>query len=97
MGSRMPSSESAPMDRPALVGNPEDWAELCCGAEGPKSLQDYVSSDRPVTGLHIVSFKDANDTQRKALYLSMAGDKSRIVTFSGWYDNGIVVQVVPQS
>ncbi|KAH8771949.1 hypothetical protein F5883DRAFT_665143 [Diaporthe sp. PMI_573] len=39
--------------------NPEDWAELCCGADAPKSLQDYVSSDRPVTGLHIVSFEDA--------------------------------------
>ncbi|KAJ0108384.1 hypothetical protein J7T55_005361 [Diaporthe amygdali] len=57
--SRMPSSESATMDRPAIVGNPEDWAELCCGADGPKSLQDYVGSDRPVTGLHIISLKDA--------------------------------------
>ena len=55
----MSSSDSAPTDRPALVGNPERWAELCCGADGPKSLQDHVGSDRPVTGLHIVSFKDA--------------------------------------
>lgn len=59
VASRMPSTASAPTDRPALVGNPEEWAELCCGADGPKSLQDYVSSDRPITGLHIVSFKDA--------------------------------------
>lgn len=59
VASRMPSCESAPTERPAIVGNPEEWAELCCGVDGPKSLQDYVGSDRPVTGLHIVSFKDA--------------------------------------
>lgn len=59
VASCLPSSASAPTDRPAVVGNPEEWAELCCGADGPKSLQDYVGSDRPVTGLHIVSFKDA--------------------------------------
>ncbi|CAN8101519.1 unnamed protein product [Discula destructiva] len=59
VASRMPSSDSALMDRPTIVGNPEEWAEMCCGADGPKSLQDYLGSDRPVTGLRIVSFKDA--------------------------------------
>lgn len=59
VASRMPSSKIAPVERPAIVGNPEDWAELCCGTDGPKSPQDYIGSDRPVTGLHIVSFNDA--------------------------------------
>lgn len=57
--SRIPSSKSAPSDRPALVGNPEDWTELCCGADSPKTISDYMGSDRPVTGLRVVSFKDA--------------------------------------
>lgn len=57
--SRIPSSKLAPKHRPELVGNPEDWTELCCGADAPKTSADYVSSDRPVTGLRIVSFKDA--------------------------------------
>lgn len=55
----MPSSNAVPLVHPAIMGNPEDWAALSCGADGPKSLQDYIGSDRPVTGLHIVSFKDA--------------------------------------
>lgn len=41
------------------MGNAEDWAELCCGPDGPKVLSDYTSSDRSVTGLRIISFKDA--------------------------------------
>ncbi|KAL5381612.1 hypothetical protein DPSP01_007060 [Paraphaeosphaeria sporulosa] len=57
--SLIPSSKSAPKERPALVGNPEDWTELCCGADAPKTSADYVGSDRPVTGLRVVSFKDA--------------------------------------
>jgi hypothetical protein len=57
--SRIPSSKSAPSDRPALVGNPEDWTELCCGADSPKTSSNYIGSDRPVTGLRVVSFKDA--------------------------------------
>ncbi|CAI6249692.1 unnamed protein product [Periconia digitata] len=57
--SRIPSSSSAPKDRPALMGNPEDWTELCCGADAPKTISDYVGSDRPLTGLRVVSLKDA--------------------------------------
>lgn len=57
--SRIPSSKSAPRDRPALVGNPEEWTELCCGADSPKTISDYAGSDRPITGLRVVSFKDA--------------------------------------
>lgn len=57
--SRIPSSKTAPLDRPALVGNPEDWTELCCGADAPKTVSDYVGTDRPITGLRIVTFKDA--------------------------------------
>lgn len=57
--SRIPSSRSVPSDRPALVGNPEDWVKLCCGPNPPTTSADYVGSDRPITGLRIVTFKDA--------------------------------------
>ncbi|KAF1964545.1 hypothetical protein BU23DRAFT_521005 [Bimuria novae-zelandiae CBS 107.79] len=59
VASRMPSSKSAPAQRPAIVGNPEDWVELCCGADAPGAYADYAGSDRPITGLRVVSFKDA--------------------------------------
>lgn len=57
----MPSSASLKPGQvePAIVGNPEDWADLCCGPEGPKTLADYTSTDRSVTGLRVISFKDA--------------------------------------
>lgn len=57
--SRIPTWNSVPLNRPALLGNPEDWTELCCGPNPPKTSADYVRSDRPVTGLRIVTFKDA--------------------------------------
>lgn len=57
--SRIPSYKSAPAERPAVVGNPEDWSELCCGANPMKTIADYVGTDHPITGLRIVSFKDA--------------------------------------
>lgn len=62
VASLMPSSEAVVLpDRqgPAIVGSPENWAEMCCGADGPKSLADYTSSDRSVTGLRVISFRDA--------------------------------------
>lgn len=46
-------------DRPAIVGDPEQWAELACGPESPKSADDYLLTDRPVTGLRIISFRNA--------------------------------------
>lgn len=58
----MPSSEVAVLpDRPGpvIAGNPEDWTEMCCGADGPKSLADYTTSDRSATGLRVISFRDA--------------------------------------
>lgn len=57
--SRIPSSNSAPLEKPALLGNPEDWSELCCGSDPPKTSADYVRSDRSVTGLRVVTFQDA--------------------------------------
>ncbi|KAH7411894.1 hypothetical protein DE146DRAFT_641671 [Phaeosphaeria sp. MPI-PUGE-AT-0046c] len=57
--SRIPSFKSVPSGRPALVGSPEEWNELCCGSNPPKTSADYVRSDRPVTGLRVVTFRDA--------------------------------------
>ncbi|KAH8655886.1 hypothetical protein BX600DRAFT_526359 [Xylariales sp. PMI_506] len=57
--SRLPTSIAVPLHRPAIVGNPEHWAELACGLDCPRSLDDYLLSDRPVLGLRIISFDDA--------------------------------------
>ncbi|PVH92026.1 hypothetical protein DM02DRAFT_701819 [Periconia macrospinosa] len=56
--SRIPNSNSAPLNYPEIVGNAEDWSELCCGADSPRTISDYVGLERPVTGLRVVSFKD---------------------------------------
>ncbi|KAF3764794.1 hypothetical protein M406DRAFT_260763 [Cryphonectria parasitica EP155] len=56
---KLPTPAKMPTDRPATVGNPEEWAELACGADSPKSLEDYTLTDRPVLGLRIVSFTDS--------------------------------------
>ncbi|KAH8889208.1 hypothetical protein GQ53DRAFT_842924 [Thozetella sp. PMI_491] len=59
IASRLPTSTSLPLSSPAIVGDPEQWAELACGPGSPKSLDDYLQTDRPVLGLRIVSFNDA--------------------------------------
>lgn len=50
---------SPPTDgRPAVVGDPDDLAELYSGPNIPNGLDDYIYSDRPELGIRIVSFKD---------------------------------------
>lgn len=44
--------------RPAVVGDPDDLAELYLGPNVPSGLDDYIYSDRPELGLRVVSFKD---------------------------------------
>ncbi|KAF4450961.1 family regulatory protein [Fusarium austroafricanum] len=48
-----------PSCRPAVVGDPDETVELACGPECPTSIKDFLHSDHPMLGLHIVSFKDA--------------------------------------
>ncbi|KAF5018463.1 hypothetical protein F66182_9560 [Fusarium sp. NRRL 66182] len=48
-----------PSSRPAVVGDPDESIDLACGPGCPKSIDDYLYSDRPLLGLHVVSFKDA--------------------------------------
>jgi hypothetical protein len=84
--SRIPNSNLAPLDRPSLVGNPEDWTELCCGADSPKSSSDYVCSDRPVTGLRVVSFNNA--TIINVHWLHIAADA---MAFKAILDNWVLV------
>lgn len=55
----LPTSSSIPLDHAAIVGDPEQWAELACGSDSPKSIDDYALTDRPVLGLRIISFTDA--------------------------------------
>ncbi len=55
LASRLPK----PSAKPAVVGDPDDFIELARGPGCPTSGDDYFYSDRPVLGLHIVSFNDA--------------------------------------
>ncbi|SPJ76312.1 uncharacterized protein FTOL_06043 [Fusarium torulosum] len=55
IASRLPK----PSYRPSIVGNPEETIDPSCGPGCPTSIGDYLYSDRPMLGLHVVSFKDA--------------------------------------
>ena len=55
LASRLPK----PSNKPAVVGDPDEFTELVRGPTCPSSVDDYLYTDRPVLGLHIVSFNDA--------------------------------------
>ncbi|OBS20406.1 hypothetical protein FPOA_06777 [Fusarium poae] len=55
IASRLPK----PSTHPAIVGDPDETVDLACGPECPTSIDDYLYTDQPILGLHIVSFKDA--------------------------------------
>ncbi|KAH6962656.1 hypothetical protein BKA56DRAFT_498440 [Ilyonectria sp. MPI-CAGE-AT-0026] len=55
LASRLPK----PSARPAVVGDPDECIDLACGPGCPTSIDDYLYTDRPLLGLHVVSFKDA--------------------------------------
>lgn len=46
-------------DQPAVVGDPDDLSELIYGQEVPKTLDDYIYTDRPQLGLRVISFKNS--------------------------------------
>ncbi|KUI61555.1 hypothetical protein VP1G_08740 [Cytospora mali] len=48
-----------PSNRPAIVGEPEQFTSLIRPPGTPSSLDDYLTQDRGQLGLHIVSFTDA--------------------------------------
>ncbi|RSL86800.1 hypothetical protein CEP51_002594 [Fusarium floridanum] len=55
LASRLPK----PSSRPAVVGGPDECIDLACGPGCPTSIDDYLYTDRPILGLHVVSLKDA--------------------------------------
>ncbi|MCJ1270263.1 hypothetical protein MMC22_010159 [Lobaria immixta] len=55
LASRLPKASS----RPQFVGRGSDFIPLMRRPEDPQCLDDYLYTDRPVLGLHIVSFTDA--------------------------------------
>ncbi|KAH7182420.1 uncharacterized protein B0J16DRAFT_400636 [Fusarium flagelliforme] len=55
IASRLPK----PSSHPSIVGDPEETVSLACGLDCPTSIDDYLYTDRPSLGLHVVSFKDA--------------------------------------
>lgn len=49
----------APRDGlPAIVGDPDQSAELYLGPGVPKSTNDFLYMDKPQRGLRVVSFKN---------------------------------------
>jgi hypothetical protein len=55
VASRLPK----PSTKPAIVGDPEEFHDIMRPADAPKTFEDYLRTDRPQLGLHIVSFRDA--------------------------------------
>jgi hypothetical protein len=54
LASRLPKASG----RPSVVGDPDDFQDLMWPAGTPLKLNDYINSDRPQLGLHIVTFRD---------------------------------------
>ncbi|KAF8848132.1 hypothetical protein BDZ45DRAFT_754153 [Acephala macrosclerotiorum] len=52
--SRLPK----PSTQPSIVGDPDEFRSLFQPETGPVKLDDYLFTDRPQLGLHIVSFND---------------------------------------
>lgn len=48
-----------PSASPAIVGNADDFKALYLGPDSPTKLEDYLHTDRSITGLRVVSFHDA--------------------------------------
>lgn len=50
----------ANLDGPTVVGNPEELSELCRpgGAGSTLCLDDYLTTERPLLGLHITTFRN---------------------------------------
>lgn len=58
LASQLPKAPESP--NPALLPvAPDDLGSLVSRPGDPRTLDDYLHSDRPVLGLHIVSFTDA--------------------------------------
>jgi hypothetical protein len=55
LASRLPKAST----KPAVVGDPDDFHDLMRPGDSPTKLSDYLNTDRPQLGLHIVSFKNA--------------------------------------
>lgn len=54
------ASQTGADDVPQPVpGNPDDFLNLMRKDGDPTTLEDYLDSDRPLLGLHVVSFDDA--------------------------------------
>lgn len=63
--------------RPAIVGNPDDLSELIYGREVPTRLDDYIYTDRPQLGLHVVSFKNSTIVVLHWLHLTFDATAKR--------------------
>lgn len=57
LAARLPSGFSG--ESPAVVVDPNEFLPLMATPDGPRKLSDYLYTDEPQLGLHIVSFADA--------------------------------------
>ncbi|KAK8040058.1 hypothetical protein PG993_008469 [Apiospora rasikravindrae] len=58
LGSRIPKASSS-YHSPRILARGEDFVPLMRRPEDPTCLEDYLHSDTPVLGLHVVTFRDA--------------------------------------
>lgn len=57
LASRLPTASSS--NKPQILGLGEDFVQLIWRPGDPKTLEDYIFSDRPMLGARIISFIDA--------------------------------------
>ncbi|KAK7980180.1 Ribosomal lysine N-methyltransferase 4 [Apiospora arundinis] len=59
LAAHIPKAKPARTHGPRIVARGEDFVSLMRRKEDPSSFEDYVDTDTPVLGLHIVTFRDA--------------------------------------
>jgi hypothetical protein len=58
LGRRIPVATSTPTFQTSI----EDLLPIFCDVEGPRHLEDWLGSEKPILSFHITSFKDATLT-----------------------------------
>lgn len=88
------------------MADPDECLDLACGKGCPTTIDDYLYSDRPLLGLHIVSLKDATLVTLHWLHIacdamgmkSLVGSwvlamQGKVITGQQGYDNDPLIEL----
>lgn len=68
-----------PSTSPAIVGNADDFKSLYLGPDSPIKLEDYLDTDRSITGLRVISFHDATVVVLNWLHAAFDATAKRVL------------------